>query len=203
MKLGWCVSGSGTGARAVIEAQEAGIIRTPISVIVMDRPSGLSEYSEARGIPIFVGDANTWESMLMEQHRTHSLDCLGLTFNRLLSKATINAFSGKVFNLHMSLLPKYPGFGAMKEALANRDTVAGITIHYADEGTDSGPHIFQSTCPVFPVDTVSSLGRRQFELAVPALIQTVRAFEDETLVTAIDDDIAEFSEKFCKAIPVR
>jgi phosphoribosylglycinamide formyltransferase-1 len=202
MRLGWGVSGRGFGARAVIQAFESGLINSRMQFVLFDRPSPMQPYCEARCIPHALRDATNFNEGFIDAKEQYELDWIGLTFNRLLTQAAIDAYNGNIFNLHMALLPMFPGFGATKKALQSGLRYAGITVHLIDAGMDSGPIITQAKCNISTNDTEASLGRKQFELAVPRLIQTVRHAERGRLSTfvSIDDDIAEFSNKFCATL---
>ena len=202
MKLGWGVSGRGIGARAIVEAHEIGLLTSGISTVVFDRPSPMQSYCDAHAIPYMVRTAECFDNGFVLAREQYSLNWLGLTFNRLIAQSTINAFAGKIFNLHMSLLPSFPGIGATRRALqsGNRDT--GVTIHLVDVGMDTGPILAQKLCPIEPNDTEATLGRRQFESAVPLLLQAVRNAGSGELLpfSSIDADLALFSREFCSKL---
>jgi len=102
---------------------------------------------------------------------------MGLTFNRMIPQSVIDAFRVRIFNLHLSLLPALPGFGATKRALLAGLSHTGVTVHFIDAGIDTGPIVAQQRIAIESTDNEASLGRRQFEAAVPLLLQTVRLIE--------------------------
>ncbi len=79
---------------------------------------------------------------------------------RLLSPGFIQAFAGRILNIHPSLLPSFPGLHAQKQALDHGVKIAGCTVHWVDEGLDSGPIIAQAAVPVLPGDTEETLSAR-------------------------------------------
>jgi len=210
MNLGWGVSGNGMAARAAIEAAESGLLTTKIKVVVIDRPSPISAYCDAHGVRCVSVSASSVDRDLIAARAEYDLTWLALTFNRLISPATIAAFRHQIFNLHMSMLPKYPGVGAIRKALASGESETGVTIHIVDAGMDSGPILAQAPCPILSGDTVATLGRRQFAIALPLLLQIIRYIEKGGLIVAsndlpsretkphlpIDHDVRIFSERW-------
>tara|TARA_B100000287_G_scaffold287056_1_gene270573 strand:+ start:2293 stop:2802 length:510 start_codon:yes stop_codon:yes gene_type:complete len=79
---------------------------------------------------------------------------------RIVSPKLINAFSERIINVHPSLLPKYKGLHAVEQALESGDTETGASVHFVDEGLDTGQVIIQQSVPIEPDDTVESLTRR-------------------------------------------
>ena len=79
---------------------------------------------------------------------------------RIVSPKLINAFSERIINVHPSLLPKYKGLHAVEQALESGDTETGASVHFVDEGLDTGQVIIQRSVPIEPDDTVESLTRR-------------------------------------------
>jgi len=79
---------------------------------------------------------------------------------RLLSPVLVSAFNLRIMNIHPSLLPVFPGLNAVEQALAHGVKITGCTVHFVDEGLDSGPVILQEAVPVLQVDTVETLHQR-------------------------------------------
>jgi folate-dependent phosphoribosylglycinamide formyltransferase PurN len=190
------------GARAIIQAREERILEEGISVVVFDQPSPMQEYCDTHRIPYLIKTRNSFNEGFIEAKSEFRLDCLGLTFNKILSRHVIDHYNERIFNLHMSLLPMFPGFGATRKAIETNQKTAGVTIHLIDEGVDTGPILAQRPCKVLPNDTVESLGRRQFEAALPLLLQTVRNVSNGELAPfdTIDLDLLVFADHFCRSI---
>jgi len=94
----------------------------------------------------------------------HQVDLICLAgYMRLLSPCFIEAFRGKILNIHPSLLPDFPGLDAQRQALEHGATVSGCTVHFVDETLDGGPIIAQRTVPVMEGDTVETLSARILE----------------------------------------
>src|ERR1043166_6633630 len=91
--------------------------------------------------------------------RQIDLMCLA-GYRRVLSAEFIEAYRGRILNIHPSLLPAFPGLNAQQQALAHRAKVTGCTVHYVDETLDGGPIIAQREVPINPEDDVESLSAR-------------------------------------------
>ena len=205
MKLAWAVSGQGMIARAVSEAAGAGLLASRIELVIFDRvgpTDSMIEYCRENHVASAVIAPEDLERSLMELRTSHRLDWMGLTFNRMLSPKVIAAFDGNIFNLHFSLLPEFPGFGPTRKALQAKLRHAGVTVHLIDAGVDTGPIIAQRKVDILPDDTVETLGRRQFESAVPLAIQTVRNAERGGLrpFVGTDEDVDAFSRAVCERL---
>lgn len=160
------------------------------------------EYCNQKRIETAILPPALLESGLVSLQQGHGLDCMGLTFNRLLPPPVISAFGGRIFNLHLSFLPAFPGFGATRKALASGLRSTGVTVHFVDEGIDTGEIISQTRVSIEPSDNEASLGRRQFEAALPLVLQTVRMLEQtqDRQFSAADQDLAEFAAAYCRNI---
>jgi len=101
------------------------------------------------------------EQSLAELLVSRSIDLVCLAgFMRILGGGLLDAFSGRILNIHPSLLPAFPGLHAQAQALAHGVKVSGCTVHYVDSGTDTGPIVLQSSVPVLESDTADSLAER-------------------------------------------
>jgi phosphoribosylglycinamide formyltransferase 1 len=206
MKLVWAVSGRGMAARAVMEAHLAGLIESKLDLVVFDRTGGtdsMIDYCRHRGIDTEFLTPDDLEPKLLGLQQLHCFDCMGLTFNRILPVSVIDAFRGQIVNLHFSLLPALPGFGATRKALAQRLSCTGVTVHFIDAGIDTGPIIAQSVVPIQETDNEAKLGRRQFEAAVPLVLQTIRQIERKSRPSfdAADEDVTQFAAMYCRRLP--
>ena len=112
--------------------------------------------------------------------RQVDLICLA-GYMRLLSPCFIEAFRGRILNIHPSLLPAFPGLDAQRQALEHRVQVSGCTVHFVDETLDGGPIIAQRTVPVLDDDTVETLSARILEQEhhlYPECVKTVLAADE-------------------------
>jgi phosphoribosylglycinamide formyltransferase 1 len=206
MKLIWAVSGQGMAARAVMEAHLAGLIESKLDMVVFDRTGAtdsMIDYCNRRGIDTELITSSNLEPRLLELQQAHHFDCMGLTFNRILPASVIDAFDGRIINLHFSLLPALPGFGATRKALAQGLPCTGVTVHFIDTGIDTGPIIAQSEVAIKETDNEAALGRRQFEAAVPLVLQAVRQLERKSKPSfeTADEDVVRFAATYCRQLP--
>jgi len=229
VRLAWAVSGSGTTLQAVIKAGTQGLLNSRVVLVVADRDSPTEAicHKECIRFRSIIPSAQVpWKTLqhqLKLELSESQVDWFFLTFNRLLDASVINAVHGKVVNLHMSLLPAFPGFGATAKALAASVRTAGVTVHLVNEGIDTGPILAQVECPVLDNDSQATLGRRQFEAGVPVVLQVIRSIErgdlDLDIMSCpiwrsplqtigrshrlvVDADLMNFSRQFCRAVPV-
>jgi phosphoribosylglycinamide formyltransferase 1 len=205
VKLAWAISGAGMGARAVVEAHLAGLLKSKIDLVIFDRTgptNSMMEYCDRKGIEFMVVTPGTLEKELLDVQYGFSFDCMGLTFNRLIPQTVIDSFHGRIFNLHLSLLPMFPGFGATRKALESGLPHTGVTVHFVDAGIDTGPIIAQEKVAIRDSDDAATLGRRQFEAAVPLLLHTVRLLENGHAVqfNEPDPELVEFGARYCRQL---
>jgi phosphoribosylglycinamide formyltransferase-1 len=183
-RLAILLSGRGSNFEAIADAAESGAIPNAevVAVIsdVADAP-GLNRAVE-RGVPAFpiprAGEGRREHEekirAILESARP-DLICLA-GYMRLLSPEFIARFRGRILNIHPALLPKFPGLDGQRRALEAGEAESGCTVHFVDEGTDTGPVILQRRVPVLAGDTVESLSARilaEEHRAYPEAIATV------------------------------
>jgi phosphoribosylglycinamide formyltransferase-1 len=168
LAVGVLASGRGSNLQALLEACAAPRFPARIAVVVSDREQALAlERAEAAGVPaVWVspkdfGDRAAWEAAVVAELRARDVGLVCLAgFMRLLSPAFVRAFHGRILNIHPSLLPAFPGLHAQRQALDHGVRVAGATVHFVDEGLDSGPIVLQAAVAVEPGDTEDTLAAR-------------------------------------------
>lgn len=166
--LGVLASGRGTNLKAIIDAIDAGKLNAKIGAVISDNPDAAAlSYALSRGIPAACIDRKQYGSK--EAFEQAILDVLAgcraelvvlAGFMRILSSHFIKSFPNRIMNIHPSLLPAFPGTNAQKQALDRGVKVSGCTVHFVDEGVDSGPIIMQKSLPVLENDTEVSLSNR-------------------------------------------
>ena len=174
------ISGSGSNLRALLEATEDP--RMPIRILAVGSDNAATglEHAELFGIPTFVvspgafASREEWAKMLLENIKFWNPDLVVLAgFMRILPPEFVAALSPNLINTHPSLLPKYPGAHAVRDALADGAAVTGVTIHVVDEGVDTGPHIAQAEVAVLQDETEHELHERIKVVERELLIKTV------------------------------
>lgn len=168
--MGVLGSGKGSNMEALAEACASGEIPAEVALVLSDRAdAGILDLARARGIPCGFIDPGRFRTKLDEEAearyigrlREAVVDLVVLAgFMRILKGDFLRAFPFQVVNIHPSLLPAFPGLEAWKQALDYGVKVTGCTVHYVDQGVDSGPIIGQETVPVRPDDTPVSLHER-------------------------------------------
>ncbi len=186
-RLAVLLSGRGSNFEAIAEAVERGEIPdTEIVAVLSDVPEAAGlERARRRGLPAFAVDRKKFESRreyeaeilrILEKAKP-DLICLA-GYMRILSPDFVGRFRGRILNIHPALLPKFRGLHAQKRALEAGETVSGCTVHFVDEGTDTGPVILRKRVPVLPGDTEDSLSDRilvEEHKAYPEAIRQVLA----------------------------
>ena len=169
--LGVLCSGRGTNLQSILAAVDSGQIPAPVGVVLTDKPDAKAlERAEKAGIPHFCVnrkqymDKQAFEEALVGKLREHGVTLVILAgFMRILSPYFVHEFPGRILNIHPSLLPSFGGAHAHRDVLAYGVKVSGCTIHFVDEGMDSGPIILQTAVPVMDDDDEDALAARVVE----------------------------------------
>ena len=168
LRLAALASGRGSNLEAILDACRREEFPARVVVVVSDRENAQAlERATRAGVeavfldPKAYRDREAYDASLhatLERHRP-GLVCLA-GFMRVLTPAFVRPWAGRLVNVHPSLLPAFPGLHAQRQALAYGVKVAGATVHFVDEGVDTGPIILQASVPVRPDDTEDSLSAR-------------------------------------------
>ena len=167
-KIGVLCSGRGSNLTSIIEAIERGEIRAEIAVVIADKADAYAlERARVKGIPAVAvvyrdyAERADFERALLTELHTHGVTLVVLAgFMRILSPVFVHAYTGRILNIHPALLPSFPGAHAHRDVLAYGVKVSGCTVHFVDEGMDSGPIILQASVPVQEGDTEEALAAR-------------------------------------------
>ena len=169
-KIAILASTNGTDLQAIIDEHEAGKMKgIEISCVISNKETSLA-YKRAKlhglnaiFIPSLGKKREEFDREVVKKLKEYDVDLVCLVgFMRILSQHFIDSFRNRIINVHPSLIPKYCGkehFGTNvhTSVLANEETETGMTIHYVDEGVDTGDIIVQKKCPVSPYDNVDTL----------------------------------------------
>ncbi|EOS22797.1 phosphoribosylglycinamide formyltransferase [Lachnospiraceae bacterium 3-1] len=179
LNLAVCVSGGGTNLQAIIDAIENGTItNTRIKAVISNNSSAYAlERAKAHGIasmcisPKEFGSREEFNQAFLEELDSYQVDLVVLAgFLVVLPEMMIKKYQNRIINVHPSLIPSFCGTGyyglkVHKGALERGVKVTGATVHFVDEGTDTGPIILQQPVAVEPDDTPETLQRRVMEQA--------------------------------------
>ena len=169
-RVGVLISGRGSNLQALIDAQRAGTLGGAIAVVVsnVDGVPGLDR-ARAAGIPALCcpqkgRSREDHDRALVALLQEHGADLVCLAgYMRILSPVFLEAFPGRILNVHPSLLPAFPGRDAQRQAWEHGVKVSGATVHMVEEGLDSGPILAQEAVAVADDDTVERLSARILE----------------------------------------
>ena len=170
-KLGVLCSGRGTDLQSIIDAIGRGEVDAEIAVVLTDKPDAFAlERAKKAGIKAVCVNRKQYDGREpFERALIDELEEAGVTlvvlagFMRILTPVFVHHFAGRIMNIHPALLPSFPGAHAHRDVLAYGVKVSGCTVHFVDEGTDSGPIILQAAVPVLDGDTEETLGARVLE----------------------------------------
>jgi phosphoribosylglycinamide formyltransferase 1 len=166
--LGVLVSGSGSNLQSIIENIEKGLVDAEVKVVISNNPDAYALVrAQKHNIPSVIikhTDFQTRENfdrMMIDILNSYSVDLVVMAgFMRLLSPLFLKAFPLKIMNIHPAILPAFPGIDAQKRAVEYGVKFSGCSVHFVDEGIDSGPIIIQAVVPVYDDDTGSTLAAR-------------------------------------------
>ena len=185
MRFGVLASGSGTLLEAIISSG------LEPAVVVVDRPCRATDVAAWAGLAVEVVERDSYGAAfdrLAYTHRVvdalaaHDVELVAMAgFGTILEKPIFDAYAGRILNTHPALLPAFPGWHAVEEALAAGVKVTGCTVHIATLEVDSGPILTQEAVPVRPGDTVESLHERIKAVERRLYPETIRLFSEGAL----------------------
>ena len=188
-KLGVLCSGRGTDLQSIIDAIERGEVQAEIAVVLTDKEAFALERAKKAGIKAVCVNRKEFDGREpFEQALISELENAGVTlvvlagFMRILTPLFVRHFKGRIMNIHPALLPSFPGAHAHRDVLAYGVKVSGCTVHFVDEGTDSGPIIMQRAVPVFDDDTEETLGARVLKEEHIIYPQAIELYCEQRLV---------------------
>lgn len=177
-------SGNGTNFHAIANAIDSGSLNARIACVISDVPDAfILERARQRNIPACHINATPSKTRLdnaAEQETIAFMQCHGADtvvlagFMRMIKQGLLDAFPNRIINIHPSLLPAFPGLESWKQALDYGAKFAGCTVHFVDNGMDTGPIILQRAVPILDDDTPAALHARiqeQEHTAYPQALQ--------------------------------
>jgi phosphoribosylglycinamide formyltransferase-1 len=189
VNLGVLVSGSGSNLQAIIDHIEAGRLDARIKVVVSNLPGVYAlERAAKHEIPTIVirhrefKTREEFDQRLVEVLKAHDVELVALAgFMRIITPTLLKAFPMRVMNIHPALLPAFPGTHVWQAEVDYGVKFAGCTVHFVDEGTDTGPIIIQAVVPVYDDDTADSLNARILKQEHKIYAQAIQLYAEGRL----------------------
>ncbi len=159
-------SGRGSNLQAIMEAIANGKLDMELVLVLSDQPDARAlDRARRAGVATevlpFTGDAEGYGEKLLRYLAPYSVDVIALAgFMRIVPPNFLRDFPGDIVNIHPSLLPAFPGLDAQEQAVDYGVRVSGCTVHFVDEGVDTGPVILQASVPVYASDDEDTLSAR-------------------------------------------
>ena len=190
INIGVLASGRGTNLQAIIEAVKENKIEGRIGIVISDSLDAFAlkrakqnnietQYINFKSFK----DREDYDKKIMECLKEKDVDLVVLAgYMRILSPFFINAYKNKIMNIHPALLPSFPGLHTQRQAVEYGVKVSGCTVHFVDEGVDSGPIILQKAGEVKDDDTEESLAERILKEEHQIYPQAIQLFSQGRLV---------------------
>ncbi len=192
LAVGVLASGRGSNLQAILDACARPGFPARVAVVVSDRERAAAlERAAAAGVPTAVlnpkdfGERAAYDAALADTLDGHGVGLVCLAgFMRILGPAFVRRYAGRLLNVHPALLPAFPGLHAQRQALDHGVKVAGATVHFVEEGVDTGPIVLQASVPVEADDTVETLSARILVQEHRLYAEAVRLFAEGRLEIA-------------------
>lgn len=182
-------SGRGSNFQSIIDAINNKNLKAQILLLITDNPSAYAiERAKKHDIehllirPKEYSSRDDFYRKITEELQKRDVGLVVLAgFMRIVGKTLIDAFPDKIMNIHPALLPSFPGLHGQKQAVEYGEKISGCTVHFVDEGMDTGPIIIQAAVPVYHSDTENTLSERILELEHKIYPEAIRLFSEGRL----------------------
>ncbi len=189
LRLGVLASGRGSNFQSIINAISDKLIKAKIEILITDNPSAYAiERAKKHNIEYLIIHPKEYNSKdnfyrkIACELKKRSVELVILAgFMRIVGKPLIDEYRNKIMNIHPALLPSFPGLNGQKQAIEYGVKISGCTVHFVDEGMDTGPIIIQAAVPVFPDDTQDSLSERILRLEHKIYPEAIRLYAEGRL----------------------
>jgi phosphoribosylglycinamide formyltransferase-1 len=186
LKIGVLASGRGSNFQSIIDEIESQRLKAAIALLITDNPSAFAiERAKKHGIEYLVMmpkkycSKNDFFIKIAGELKKRDVSLVVLAgFMRIVGKPLIDAFPNRIMNIHPALLPAFPGLHGQRQALEYGVKISGCTVHFVDEGMDTGPVIIQAAVPVFQDDTEESLSKRILRYEHKIYPEAIRLFSE-------------------------
>lgn len=188
--VSYLVSGRGSNFRVIAENIMKGGMNAMNGAVISDKKDAPAlDIARDLGIEVYSFDPSKfitreeYEKEIYKVMKTHSTDLIAAAgYMRIITPFLIKKFPNRIMNIHPALLPSFPGKDAQKHAIEYGVKVSGCTVHFVDEGTDTGPIILQKAVPVLDDDTESILSKRILQEEHLLYSEAVKLFCEDRLV---------------------
>ena len=189
VNLGVLVSGSGSNLQAIIDNIEAGRLDARIKIMISNVPDVFAlERAKKHNIPSLVIShkgykrREDFDQKIVEALQAHGVELVVLAgYMRVVTSVILRAFPMRVMNIHPALLPSFPGTHVWQAEVDYGVKFAGCTVHFVDEGTDTGPIIIQAVVPVYDDDTAETLNARILKQEHKIFSQAIQLYAEGRL----------------------
>ncbi|MCX5719236.1 MAG: phosphoribosylglycinamide formyltransferase [Nitrospirae bacterium] len=186
LKIGVLASGRGSNFQSIIDEIESKRLHAEIALLITDNPSIFAiERAKKHGIDYLVMKPKEFSTKdeffikIAEELKKRHVELVVLAgFMRIVRKPLIDAFPNRIMNIHPALLPAFPGLHGQKQALEYGAKISGCTVHFVDEGMDTGPIIIQAAVPVHQDDSEESLSERILTFEHKIYPEAIRLFSE-------------------------
>lgn len=189
LNLGILASGRGSNFQAIIDEIEAGKINATIKLLIVDNPNAYAiERAKKHSIEYLYINPKEFPTKddfflkIADELKKKDVELVILAgFMRIVRHPLIKAFPNRIMNIHPALLPSFPGLYGQKQAVDYGVRISGCTVHFVDEGMDTGPVIIQAAVPVSPDDTEDTLSARILKLEHKIFPEAIRLYAEGRL----------------------
>jgi len=189
LNLGVLASGRGSNFQAIIDEIEKGGLNAKIQLLIVDNSNAYAiERAKTYGIEYLIIRPKEFSSKddfylkVAEELKKRNVGLVVLAgFMRIVGKPLIDAFPNRIMNIHPAILPSFPGLHGQRQALEYGVKISGCTVHFVDEGMDTGPIIIQAAVPIYHDDTEETLSERILKLEHKIYPQAIRLFSEGRL----------------------
>jgi phosphoribosylglycinamide formyltransferase-1 len=186
VRTGVLASGSGTLLDAILESELL------VALVLVDRPCRAMDVAARHGVPAVLVERTSYGAdfdrlayteQVIDALRDHGVDLVVMAgFGTIFEKPMFDAYGGRILNTHPALLPAFPGWHAVRDALEYGVKVTGCTVHVATLEVDAGPILAQEAVPVLPGDDEASLHERIKEIERRLYPETIKAIAEGAMV---------------------
>ena len=168
MRVAVLASGRGSNFQSILDASERGDLpNSKIKLLIVNRIEAYAiERAKKHNVPYYIIESknkkrHNFDQEMLEILKSNQIEIVVLAgFMRILSKQFISEYKNKIINIHPSLLPKFPGANAHRDAIEAKAKISGCTVHFVDEGVDTGPIIMQESVSVDEDDDEHTLAEK-------------------------------------------